>query len=117
MLSNREVEMINARKRVSVVAGGAGFVGSHLCDALLADGFHVICIDNFRTGRTVNLEHLEREPRFEIHPADVIDPLPRSLIEGNSSIDYVFNLACAASPPHYQADPEHTLLTSILGTR
>ncbi|MBV9739762.1 MAG: SDR family oxidoreductase [Hyphomicrobiales bacterium] len=104
------------RKSSCVVAGGAGFVGSNLCEALLANGFHVICIDNFRTGRRDNLRALKREPRFTFFEADIIEALPTSL-RRQRGIDWVFNLACPASPPHYQADPEHTLLTSVMGTR
>jgi UDP-glucuronate decarboxylase len=102
----------NGKTRHVIVAGGAGFLGSHLCDALLAEGAHVVCVDSFRTGRRENLRHLGREPRFDLVEADVIGPLPPRL-----RADAVFNLACAASPPHYQADPEHTMLTSVLGTR
>ena len=99
-----------------LVAGGAGFLGSHLCDALLSDGSHVIAIDNFQTGRRSNLRHLEREPRFDLIEADIIHPMPPRLRTGRTKIDQIFNLACAASPPHYQANPEHTLLTSVVGT-
>lgn len=97
-----------------LVAGGAGFVGSHLCDALIADGAHVVCLDNMKTGRHANLSALSREPRFDLVEGDVIDPVPARL----RSIRWsgVLNLACPASPPHYQADPEHTLLTSVMGT-
>src|SRR5215218_1936710 len=112
----KEANMKNGRSRLALVAGGAGFVGSHLCDALLAEGAHVVCLDNFRTGRRQNLRHLEREPRFDLIEGDVIEPLPTRLRAGRSRFDVVFNLACAASPPHYQADPEHTLLTSVVGT-
>ncbi|MDR6955796.1 UDP-glucuronate decarboxylase [Ancylobacter sp. 3268] len=101
---------------IAVVAGGAGFVGSHLTDALLARGLRVVCIDNFQTGRFDNLAHLEHEPRFDLIDADVIDPPPGKLTRGSIKPSYVFNLACAASPPHYQADPEHTLMTSVVGT-
>ena len=107
--------MSKMRRKIAVVAGGAGFLGSHLCDALLSENVDVISVDNFRTGRARNLAHLQREPRFELIEADVIDALPACL--GRLQIDAVFNLACAASPPHYQADPEHTLLTCVLGTR
>lgn len=107
--------MRNGKQRTAIVAGGAGFIGSHLCDALLADGFRVLCLDNFRTGRRDNLRHLARDPRFGVIEADVIAPLPASLARG--SVDLVFNLACAASPPQYQSDPEHTMLSSVLGTR
>ena len=99
-------------RHVVVVAGGAGFLGSHLCDALLAEGERVVCLDSFTTGRRENLRHLSREPRFDLVEADVIGPLPPRL-----RADAVFNLACAASPPLYQADPEHTLLTNVVGTR
>jgi UDP-glucuronate decarboxylase len=102
----------NGKTRHVLVAGGAGFLGSHLCDALLAEGAHVVCVDNFGTGRRENLRHLSREPRFDLVEADVIGPLPARL-----RADAVFNLACAASPPLYQADPEHTMLTNVLGTR
>jgi UDP-glucuronate decarboxylase len=97
-----------------LVAGGAGFLGSHLCDALLAEGAHVVCVDNFLTGRERNVRHLAREPRFDLIVHDVVDPLPARL---NRPFDEVYNLACPASPPLYQIDPEHTLLTSVLGTR
>jgi UDP-glucuronate decarboxylase len=104
------------RKKSCLVAGGAGFVGSNLCEALLASGFEVICLDSFRTGRITNLDALKREPRFSVVEADIIEALPASLRRPRS-VDWLFNLACAASPPHYQSDPEHTLLTSVLGTR
>jgi UDP-glucuronate decarboxylase len=107
--------MRHGKSGVVLVAGGAGFLGSHLCDALLADGAHVICLDNFLTGRRQNLRHLEREPRFDLIDADIIHPLPARL-RGRIKLDRVFNLACAASPPHYQANPEHTMLTSVVGT-
>jgi UDP-glucuronate decarboxylase len=107
--------MKNGKTKHVLVAGGAGFVGSHLCDALIADGAHVVCVDNLMTGRTENLAQLKKDPRFDLIEADVVDPVPARL----RSIRWsgVLNLACPASPPHYQADPEHTLLTSVLGTR
>ncbi|MBV9748560.1 MAG: NAD-dependent epimerase/dehydratase family protein, partial [Acetobacteraceae bacterium] len=97
-----------------LVAGGGGFLGSHLVDALLARGAHVVCVDNFLTGRRVNLAHLADEPCFELIEADISEPLPQSLTA--QRFDAVFNLACAASPPLYQARPEHTLMTSVVGT-
>ncbi|GGH32585.1 dTDP-glucose 4,6-dehydratase [Alsobacter metallidurans] len=110
--------MKNGKRHLVVVAGGAGFVGSHLCDALLADGSHVICIDNLQTGRTQNIRHLEREARFEMIESDIIDPVPAAIARlGKGKVDFVYNLACAASPPQYQADPEHTMMTSVLGSR
>jgi UDP-glucuronate decarboxylase len=108
--------MKNGKGRLVLVAGGAGFLGSHLCDALLSEGAHVIALDSFLTGRKANLRHLEREPRFDIIEADIISPVPQRLRSGRMKIDQIFNLACAASPPHYQADPEHTMLTSVVGT-
>jgi UDP-glucuronate decarboxylase len=109
--------MRNESDIVGLVAGGAGFIGSHLTDALLARGWRVICLDNFQTGRYDNLRHLQREPRFDVIEADVVDPPPAKLTRSGRHVSYVFNLACAASPPHYQADPEHTLLTCVMGTR
>jgi UDP-glucuronate decarboxylase len=102
------------RQRV-LVAGGAGLIGSHLIDALLSEGADVVCVDSFLTGRAENLRHLERESRFHLVEADIIDQLPASLVAHR--FDRVYNLACAASPPHFQADPEHTMLTNVLGTR
>jgi len=102
-------------EKVALVAGGAGFIGSHLVDALLGEGARVICLDNCRTGRPENLRHLAGEPRFEMIEADVIDALPPRLARARPT--RIYNLACAASPLHYQADPEHTLLTNVVGTR
>ncbi len=108
---NRRIE------QVALVAGGAGFIGSHLCDRLIADGASVVCLDNFISGRRKNIEHLERHPRFQLVEHDVIDPVPQSLRGGRTRLTEIYNLACAASPPHYQDDPEHTLLSSVMGTR
>jgi UDP-glucuronate decarboxylase len=108
--------MKNGKSRLVLIAGGAGFLGSHLCDALLSEGAHVIVLDNFQTGRRRNLHHLEREPRLEVIDGDVVEGLPSRLRSGRIKIDEIFNLACAASPRHYQANPEHTMLTSVLGT-
>ena len=98
-----------------LVAGGAGFLGSHLCDRLLGDGAQVVCVDSLLTGSLGNLEGAMRRPGFEFIKADIVEPLPAKLAEGR--FDRIYNLACAASPPLYQADPEHTLLTSVLGMR
>ncbi|KFG66918.1 UDP-glucuronic acid decarboxylase family protein [Microvirga sp. BSC39] len=108
--------MKNGKNKHVLVAGGAGFLGSHLCDALLSEGAHVVALDNFQTGRKQNLRHLEREPRFDLVDSDIIKPLPARLRSKRVKFDEVYNLACAASPPHYQADPEHTMLTSVIGT-
>jgi len=99
-------------KRTVVVAGGAGFIGSHLCAALVAEGATVLCIDNLVTGRLDNLRPLMGEPRFDVLRHDIVDPLPLSV-----RADEIYNLACAASPAKYQADPIHTMLTSVVGTR
>ena len=101
--------------KIALVTGGAGFIGSHLCDRLLADGARVICIDNLQTGRRENLRHLSADPRFELIEHDVIDELPRRLQV--AGITHIYHLASAASPPQYQFDPEHTMLTNVVGTR
>ena len=97
----------NSRKRV-LVTGGAGFIGSHLCDHLLADGHDVLCVDNFFTGTKDNIAHLVGHPRFELLRHDVTFPL---YVE----VDEIYNLACPASPVHYQHDPVQTAKTSIHG--
>ena len=108
--------MVERRRSTVLVAGGAGFVGSHLCDALLGEGLRVVCLDNLQTGHRDNLRHLAREPAFELVEGDVVAPLPAALKGRHFKPTVVFNLACPASPPHYQANPEHTLLTSVVGT-
>jgi len=92
-----------------IVTGGAGFLGRHLCERLLADGHEVLCIDNFLTGSRENVRHLHGEPGFELIEHDICEPL-------DVEVDEIFNLACPASPPHYQRDPIHTTRTSVLGT-
>ncbi|HVW93531.1 MAG TPA: UDP-glucuronic acid decarboxylase family protein [Devosia sp.] len=94
-----------------VVAGGAGFIGSHLCDALLAQGNTVLCVDNFLSGRRDNVAPLDNHPRYRLIEQDVCEPLTL-----NEKVDEIYNLACAASPPRYQADPIHTMMTSVMGT-
>jgi UDP-glucuronate decarboxylase len=108
--------MRNGKEECTIVAGGAGFIGSHLCKALLARGEHVICVDNLQTARAGNLAALRSESRFEFVEADITEPLPRALTRKADRIRRIYNLACAASPPHYQADPEHTMLTCVVGT-
>ncbi|PKO40183.1 MAG: NAD-dependent dehydratase [Betaproteobacteria bacterium HGW-Betaproteobacteria-4] len=92
----------------SLVTGGAGFLGSHLCERLLEDGHEVICVDNFFTGRRANVSHLLTNPRFEVLRHDVTFPL---YVE----VDHIYNLACPASPVHYQHDPVQTTKTSVHG--
>jgi UDP-glucuronate decarboxylase len=95
-----------------VIAGGAGFIGSHLCDALLLEGHTVFCIDSFLSGARDNVAPLDNHPRFKLIEQDVCDP-----VEIGTRVDEIYNLACAASPPRYQADPIHTMMTSVVGTR
>jgi len=91
-----------------LVTGGAGFIGSHLCERLLAEGCDVLCVDNFFTGSKDNIAHLLGEPRFELMRHDVTFPL---YVE----VDEIYNLACPASPIHYQFDPVQTTKTSVHG--
>jgi len=99
--------LYDSRKRV-LVTGGAGFLGSHLCDRLLAVGHEVLCLDNLFTGTKRNIGHLHAEPRFEFLRHDVTFPL---YVE----VDEIYNLACPASPIHYQHDPVQTTKTSVHG--
>ena len=94
-------------KRV-LVTGGAGFLGSHLCERLIADGADVLCVDNFFTGHRRSIEHLLTHPRFELIRHDVTFPL-------YLEVDEIYNLACPASPIHYQHDPVQTTKTSVHG--
>ncbi len=91
-----------------LVTGGAGFLGSHLCDRLIERGDEVLCLDNLFTGRKSNIEHLLGNPRFEFIRHDVIDPY-------KFEVDQIYNLACPASPPHYQYNPIKTTKTSVMG--
>ena len=92
-----------------LITGGAGFVGSFLCDRLINEGHEVIVIDNFFTGKKSNLLHLQDNPNFELIRHDIVQPI---LVE----VDWIFNLACPASPVHYQCNPVKTVKTSVLGT-
>ena len=91
-----------------LVSGGAGFLGSHLCDKLIVDGHEVVCLDNFYSGNVQNVQHLLGHPLFELIKQDVTAPL-------NFEVGGIFNLACPASPLNYQRDPVQTLKTSIYG--
>jgi UDP-glucuronate decarboxylase len=97
-----------SNKRI-LVTGGAGFLGSHLCEKLLAQGHEVLCVDNFYTGRRMNIAHLVQNPLFEVLRHDICFPL---YIEA----DEIYNLACPASPVHYQFDPVQTTKTSVHGS-
>jgi UDP-glucuronate decarboxylase len=92
-----------------LVTGGAGFLGSHLCDRLLKDGHEVVCIDNLFTGRKQNIAHLLANPNFEFVRHDIIDPF-------KFEVDQIYNLACPASPVHYQYNPIKTIKTSVMGS-
>jgi UDP-glucuronate decarboxylase len=91
-----------------LVTGGAGFLGSHLCDRLLKEDHEVVCLDNFFTGRKQNIAHLLDHDGFELIRHDVIDPF-------KFEVDQIYNLACPASPPHYQYNPIKTIKTSVMG--
>ncbi|MCH5279866.1 MAG: SDR family oxidoreductase [Lachnospiraceae bacterium] len=95
-------------KRV-LVTGGAGFVGSHLCDRLIGEGYYVICLDNLFTGRLKNIAHLMKHPNFQFVEQDVTIPF-------KEKVDRIYNLACPASPPFYQADMVNTAKVCFLGT-
>ena len=95
----------------AVVAGGAGFLGSHLCDALIQDGWDVLCLDNLVTGRARNVEHLRANPRFQYRQHDVCQPVT------NEAAEWVFQLASPASPPRYLERPIETLLVNSIGTK
>jgi UDP-glucuronate decarboxylase len=101
------MQKYSLRKRV-LVTGGAGFLGSHLCERLLAEGRDVLCVDNFFTGTRHNVEHLLPNPAFELLRHDITFPL---YVE----VDEIYNLACPASPVHYQFDPVQTTKTSVMG--
>ena len=103
-----------ARRGRALVAGGAGFLGSHLCEALISEGMEVICVDNFMSGNLANLSNIIGHPCLTVLEADVCNPLPYAIT--SSSFTEIYNLACPASPPVYQRDPEHTVLTNVLGT-
>ncbi len=91
-----------------LITGGAGFLGSHLCDRLIDEGNEVICMDNFYTGSKKNIEHHLNNPNFELMRHDVVDPF-------KVEVDQIFNLACPASPVHYQNNPIKTVKTSVMG--
>ena len=93
---------------VILVTGGAGFLGSHLCERLLGQGHEVLCMDNFFTGRRKNVSHLMDNSNFELIRHDVVDPF-------KFEVDRIYNLACPASPVHYQYNPIKTVKTSVMG--
>lgn len=101
-------QMDNYHRKRILITGGAGFLGSHLCQRLLHEGNEVLCLDNFFTGTKENVLHLMENPHFELIRHDVEFPL-------HIEVDEIYNLACPASPPHYQHNPIHTNKTSVLG--
>jgi nucleoside-diphosphate-sugar epimerase len=98
----------------ALVAGAAGFLGSHLCDRLRRDGVEVLGLDNFYTGRRENIEHLREDPGFSVIEHDIIQPIS---VATTGPLDVIFNLACPGSPRAYQRDPLFTLETNFVGTR
>ena len=107
-LNNSGMDMMALTRKRVLVTGGAGFLGSHLCERLLKQGDDVLCVDNYFTGRKDNIAHLLGDPHFEAMRHDVTFPL---YIE----VDEIYNLACPASPVHYQFDPVQTAKTSVIG--
>ncbi len=99
-----------------LVAGGAGFIGSHLTARLLDEGDDVLVLDNLQTARPSNLRLLEGRRGFTFVEGDIVSPLPEAVTAQAHRLRRIYNLACAASPPQYQADPEHTMLTNVVGT-
>ena len=100
--------MLHHQTRI-LVTGGAGFLGSHLCDRLVAEGHDVLCLDNFFTGTKKNISHLMESPNFELIRHDLAFPV---FLE----VDEIYNLACPASPIHYQHNPVKTVKTNVLGS-
>lgn len=98
-----------------IVTGGAGFIGSHLCKKLLDEGNYVICFDNFFTGRLENIKDLINNKNFELITGDVVEPMEEIISGFHEKVDEIYNLACPASPPHYQYDPIKTAQTNFLG--
>jgi UDP-glucuronate decarboxylase len=100
----------NKTRRMNVlIAGGAGFIGSHLCETYLNQGWGVICLDNFHTGSKDNVLHLMNNPNFELVRHDIVQPYL-------AEVDLILNFACPASPVHYQSNPIKTMKTSVIGT-
>jgi UDP-glucuronate decarboxylase len=106
--NSRRQPLTRAAKKQILVTGGAGFIGSHLCESLLDQGNEVICLDDFSTGSFENLSHMFNHPRFHLLEHDVTEPL-------DVKVDQIYNLACPASPVHFQSDPVRTARTSVLG--
>jgi UDP-glucuronate decarboxylase len=110
LASTGQSSALEETQRTAVVTGGAGFIGSHLCDQLIARGRRVLCIDNLYTGSLDNIRPLLNHPDFSFIKHDITEPLA---IAG--PVDRIYNLACAASPVHYQRDPIGTMRTCVIG--
>lgn len=108
-LHTQSIALYVSMKRI-LITGGAGFIGSHLCEILLNQGHHVICLDNFLTGCKGNIAHLIGNDRFQLLEHDIVYPCPIV------PVDEIYNLACPASPVHYQRDPIETMKISVMGT-
>jgi len=107
--------MAPSDRSTTLVTGGAGFLGSHLCDRLLESGARVVCLDTFVTGLRENIAHLTDRPAFSLIERDVADPLDAATLTAIGPVSRIYNLACPASPPMYQRDPISTLRTSVVG--
>ncbi len=104
---------VSGRRKLSIlVTGGAGFIGSHLCDRLIQEGHNVICTDNLYTGQWANIRPLQHHPHFQFIKHDI-----RQALDPGQAVDQIYNLACPASPRHYQRDPMGTLLTCVVGMK
>jgi UDP-glucuronate decarboxylase len=106
---------VKRQGQLALVTGGAGFIGSHLCDRLTGEGARLVILDNLQTGRIDNIAPLLNRGLAEFIQHDVVEDLPEAIQA--TPFTHIFHLACPASPDRYQADPEHTLLTNVLGTR
>ncbi len=104
------LKILNHEMKKILVTGGAGFIGSHLCEKLLDKGYEVICVDNLSTGSKSNIKHLLANPRFKFIEHDIC------LLMHIEEVNEIYNLACPASPVHYQNDPIYTLQTSVIGS-
>ena len=109
-VTSNQPRVVTGKKKVILVAGGAGFIGSHLCSRFLAEGHEVICVDNFETGSMANVAMFMNDPGFRLIEQDICIPF-----EVKGRIDEIYNMACAASPGRYQADPIHTSRTCFEG--
>ncbi len=99
-----------------LITGGAGFIGSHLCDSMISKGYEVYCLDNLSTGDTRNIAHLSSHKNFHFYQLDLTFPLPKDFTDNFNKLDFIYHLASPASPPHYQRLAIETLMVNSLGT-